>query len=234
MLPLLAITFNSCSKDDDGNGNGNEETVALVKKISNPHFDWYVEFQYDDQQRLIKAVEYDNGYMGNLTFSYGNNKITATLDKGAFEEYTLNDDGYLIQLTDEDGVHSVSYTYMGGYLSGWITSYGDSTASYTWSNGNMTEVKYDDGDEYSNVYTYTNHVNKTNLPFPDFFLDLDMPLKFKGTFSKNLPLSLTKKDEGDVVDIINYSYTFNSDGNPTEIKSTYNDGYSTTAYFTYY
>lgn len=233
MLPLLAVSFNSCDKGDDGDGDDPQGNVALVKKIVNG--DWSMEFQYDNQQRVIKAIERDEDYTSNIAFTYATNKITVAGDDGDYTgEYTFNSDGYLVKFGDTaigEGEYSNTFTYSNGYVAKSVDNDGYST-TYSWSDGNMVESRSSDGDIVA--YTYTDYPNKTNMPFPDFLLDWDIPIKCKGACSKNFEATHTWKYENAEDDTRTYSYTFNADGNPTEIKRTDSDGYSSTTYITYY
>lgn len=236
ILPLVAITLNSCSKDDDGGEDNGNNTVALVKTIT--HEDWSVEYQYDNQNRVIKVIERDGNETSTINISYSTNKITMDWGGSYRDEYNLDANEFLVKYAEVEKStgeeeHSLSFTYQSGYISKWNDSE-DSFAEFSWSNGNMTEVKFNDGGDYSNTYTYSNYPNKVNMPIPDFLMDSNIPIKFKGCFSEYLPSSMTRKYGNTVQYTRGYSYTFNSDGNPTEIKTTDSDYGNSVMYVTYY
>jgi len=222
VLPLLAMAFNSCSKNDDGGKTGSGAT-ALVKTMRIVESDGEESeshaYQYDDQQRVIKDI----ASYGTATVTYSNNKVTVTWsgDYGYTQEYTLNDEGYVTQY--KSGGYTESYTYTNGYL-----TKVNGEDCYTWANGNLiNEIDY--------AHTYTNKPDNLSIDIQTGILKNYFLIKFKGTCSKNLPSKSVRYygtvSEGNIANTYNYSYTFNSSGNPTEVRVTGDD---TTMYITYY
>ena len=229
LIPLLAVALNSCTIDD-----GPYEWPKydkLVKAITDG--DWSMEYQYDNQKRLVKTMESYFGEVYTTIISYSNNKITAHYQGSPdyFQDYTyqyiLDNNGYMIKVFfGGEGDGSRSFTYANGYLA---TGFGDENdmfpklREFVWSNGNLIKEKYDN--IVRQEYTYTNYPNDLNLDIGD----LGFPLKFKGTYSKNLPATMTDGDE-----IAYYSYTFDTDGNLTAITRTKGEYVPSITYFTYY
>lgn len=248
MLPLLALTLNSCSKDDGGDDGGNS-SGKLVKQltVSNTNSDeatYY--FEYDNQQRTSK-VTIDAGIYGSETFNitYSSNTITATEDERIFV-YTLNSEGYVVKFErhgdyedDEPYTDSETYTYNAG---NWAKSTGDAwffDANPVWQNGNIVQVAWDDGRDYTSIYTYNDKADKMNIVVIDVnddILDFDYPFfisRFKGMTSKNL---MSKKDYSreDEELIYTFDYTLDEDGYPTEIISKRNGEYDGIVTISYY
>lgn len=252
-LPLLAITFNSCSKDDDGGDDGYQWPTygKLVKKVA-----WHsdtndynddCEFTYDNQQRLVKAT-WDNGYSKSLT--YNNNTITLNDNGEFYTTYILDENGYLTRQNDDDGSYAV-HEYSSGYSSKSTeikldkdSDYDKYEEIYTWLNGNLVKQvgRYYDGTKlldytFTYNYTYNSIENKLNLNILDIFdFSYWEPtcINFRGRSLKNYPISQTN-DDGET---LSYSYTFDNDGYPTKIVETWADGHgytsSSTTTITYY
>jgi hypothetical protein len=160
MLPLLAITFTSCSDDDDNR----EMATKLLKKIDYGA-DGFEYFEYDSSGRVNKHT-YTNGSHTDVTnITYANNTITCTDDSGNKDIYTLDDSGYVIKREDSDG-YSTTFSYADGYLGKTEEYSSDGSLSfsftYTWSAGNLVQASYNNGSSIE-IYTYNNHENKINF-----------------------------------------------------------------------
>lgn len=235
ILPLLAITFNSCSSSDDDNGTGNQS--KLVKQMDDGEMKY--KYEYDTQDRPIKIIATDayDGSKRTSTITYNSTKITVNSTYEGYswtEVYTLDNNGYVIEMeyTDGDGDNYIEeYTYTDGY---WTkVTYGDGDYStFTWNNGNRVNVQSvgstnNDYYDWPRTTTYTDKLDKMSV---NWFYSLNYShLKLKGTYSKNLPLTIEHPELGSTT----YEYTFDSDGYPTKVIET--GSYDTrTTHITYY
>ena len=74
-LPILAVCFASCEKD---NGNDENSGQKLVKEISWTEDDYQVQFmfEYDENARVINVTEIvDGNAEGQYSVSYNGNTI---------------------------------------------------------------------------------------------------------------------------------------------------------------
>lgn len=236
ILPLLAVTFNSCSKDDDS-GNTYGKLVQSIVTIGD-YGTTAVYFSYDDKQRITQFAQYseDDVYICNLT--YDDNKITAIYeDYSGVYTFTLTN-SYVTKFDSVDseyGNHNYyrTFEYSNGYLAKTLYPQApEESITYIWSGGNMTEQIFSDGGV--ETYTYTNKSNKLNVDFFEFngrFINFNCPIVFNGMRMKNLPLSVPSI-YGD--DRIEYTYVIDNDGYPTMILGTSSDGESYTSTITYH
>lgn len=245
-LPLLAISFNSCSKDGDENGGDSYQWPKydrLVKTINWQDEDGCIDkctFTYDNQQRLTKVAWNEEYFM---LFTYNGNKISINEDGEYYTTYTLDKNGYLTRQDDEDGSYAL-HQYSNGYASKSTeenNSENDHETVYTWANGNLVKTVEKSVDEYGTEnygysWTYNNVENKLNINIFDildsFWWD-PAYIKFKGRYPKNYPITIAESD-GETMTL---SYTFDNDGYPTKIVETWTDGSDTstsTYIITYY
>lgn len=213
-LPLLAITFNSCSKSNDG-GDGSGGANGLIKKVENHYqnvegrvYESVYTFQYDNHNRLKLVTEEEGGNKYSESVEYGENKII-------FGDVicTLDNNGYLTKL--DNGERETTYTYSSGRLDEILFDNNIITRA-SWENGNMISI--DHIAENSNITcTYDNRENKLNLQLLEFQSDVDIlgeysMYGFKGWKNKNYILTET---EGNTIH--SYDYTFDTKGYPTKI-----------------
>lgn len=186
---------------------------------------------YDSQNRPLMSTWYDAS--GNLldyyeTYEYTPNKMTYTYYTDATtidyqEQYILNANGtvqYIVEITDHPGdveYDTAFYTYNAQgnnsrivYKNQYIGAHNSlryDTLWNTYTDGNLTSTtfKHSNGDTETDMYTYTNLVDKANilggvLPFsPNLY----------GVPSKNLPL-LGTDSAGSYTE--EYTYEMNADG----------------------
>ena len=245
LLPLLAVTFNSCSFEEGAKSEGDGNT-KLVKTMtvynSHDNSNDLFEYFYDGNQRIIR-IDCDGwSGRGSVYYTYENNRIIES--DGLI--YTLDDNGYLIRIdckVESGRDYYAEMEYSNGYLSKYLTPHQNLHNYYpifTWEAGNLTKISFDN---YYISTSYSNLENKLNIqgnyeyyfaPFTFkmlmFYVDglggryvLYVPnfIKFKGMSSKNLPVSSTIYDSEGDPEIHNYSYAFDSDGYIIQITCNY-------------
>lgn len=210
ILPLMAFTFNACSKDDDGDELGG--STKLVKTLTVD--DDTHAFIYDSENRIksvtCKHISYSYQYQGNTVIG------TPTVYDPSFvqnyEHYTLNDAGKLMKFEEKDSdgevLSSIQYTYgSDGYVSKSVSDYG--IINYTWHNGNLVTIS--DGNT-THTITYNDVENKIGSLWVDLPEDLmNLYGQLKGMSPKNYPIAITGSNSN------TFTYTFDKDGYPTEI-----------------
>ncbi|MEG2317855.1 MAG: DUF4595 domain-containing protein [Rikenellaceae bacterium] len=215
LVAICAITFNSCSSDNDD---------ALSKRISTIKGNGLtLDFTYNTQGKVVKIKEttttesieslitYDNN---KVIFSIGNDKIECFLTNGRTTtmsssldktEYTFeyDKDGYMTKSTDVD----LEQPNM------------PSIITYTWQNGNL--VSYSD-DGVATI-TYGSQLNNLNLDILPLTIDMELGsvVSVIGIGSKrsiNLPEKITSG-----TDEIRYTYVKDKDGYIIGINITSNN-----------
>ncbi len=226
-LPLLAMLAVSCEKDGRQN-----VTDKRVKEIWLAYEDGEKEharsFTYDSEGRVIRT-NYDEGVYE--TYTYADNAIIATDDDGDDKTiYRLDNDGYLVKedhYSSYNGPERLSstteYVYNKGYLSkaiyknyyesGEVTDEG--TDECFWNNGNIVLD--------SDIFEYSNVANSTSINLEALICGSfpDSPIKFKGTYSKNLRSKMVVKKYDGAICTYQWDYTLDKDGLPTQVKLSY-------------
>lgn len=249
VLPLLAMTFFSCSKGDGGDdkentdiggsGNGSERLVKSITTDNNMS----VEIRYDNQNRIVQTKGDFNGRNMDYTIEYDDKNRTATL-QGSYVNFVMiyNSNGN-IAYTQPDGT---TYQYSNGYISSSSSeeSLFGGKINYTWLDGKIIKVSFVES-EVTGDWTmdYNNIGNKLNINFPfgyGFTWDLYFINKAKGASPQYYPTIIKyfsrRTAEGYTA---TYQYFFDSDGFPTKIiENTYRNAdkvsFSSTYTFTYY
>lgn len=187
-LPLLAMCFASCEKDNvnrDDTGNG-----KLIKTISGYATDFDANnglcistFEYDAQHRITKVIV--SGYNEMYTYEYNESEIIekfwyaesewgspfneSEMISNGYVRYVLDDDGYLSRKEEYFGLDEqlqsvTTYIYDNGLLKKSITDNSDEY-SYEWSNNDIirsTYINHDNNLTYLTTYTYGNE-DKGNI-----------------------------------------------------------------------
>jgi len=237
LLPIFAISFAlfSCSSDEGGGSTqGSSNGLKLVRIVETDLDDnsvltstlsytdnfiskvegtestgntYKTEFVYENR-RLARENHYENSAStGYITLSYTGDRVTSTASR-------------------EDGItFTTNYTYNSGGFVINEKQYRDGTLDDDRdyghdSSGNIVSYAYDAG---SANYTYDTGKNPFSLVYSDAVM------KVSGTgFSKN---NITKETVSNGT-VRNYTYTYNSEGYPTEVIKT--DDFSTTKTNYYY
>lgn len=207
-------------------------------------------FHYDSEGRVIKIIDqYASGINETeKTITYNGNKITITEDQEQESVITLKD-GKAVSYTELDGndwKYEYTFSYSDGYLSkvqieemnlrnGVWTKYSDGEDTYTVKDGNLVSVKSVWKDEKEQditdvTCTYGTIANNANIDLGYICYDMDnedpMMLCVLGKRYKNLPASLSSKDEDNWTYNVTFTYEVDKEGYVTVIKmvSTETDG----------
>jgi len=216
LLPLLAFTFITCKKNNEGEQGKKGKLVKTVQDYAkNENGEWEANvlqtFYYDTQNRLIK-IDINNGF-SCVYYSYETNYIIITYTPDIYHADTLKFDnnGYLISMGN------TTFIYENGYLK--EKRVGNNVDNfYTWMNGNLVSVLYHDRN-----FEYSNREDLLNINIFDDIFDIYCgTLKLKGLSSKNYRIKSFSTKGDDI--FATYKYTFGKDGYPTEIIFDVSDG----------
>mgnify|MGYP001778389652 CR=1 FL=1 len=219
MLPLVAVCFASCEKDNDNDGNSVQK---LIKEISWIEDGYSVvrTYEYDSQNRIIKLIEtWDEGEteMSESTVEYEGNTITESFKwkEGAngvwsndvITKYYLDNDGYVIKceyIENGEVYSSETYEYENGYLK---TARRSVTEEYEWQNGDIVR-------DSNRKIQYLENEDKMNIDFLNYSAYISgAGVKFQGTCSKHLMSGYGSDSQWN-----NRTYEFDADGYPTKIR----------------
>lgn len=223
-LALMVATLVSCNKDNGGNRDGSEKLVSEIIITPDDDYSQNVTFEYDEQSRIKKIhiiYSYEGLSVGNheRTWEYDDNTVTQTIveDGYTFIDY-LDDNGYVIKsetIIDANMDSYSTYEYENGkirkiytYDSG-NTSSSPYTVEYIWQGEDIVKRNHD-------TWQYSNIEDKTNISPLLFYSSAPSGfIKYKGTYSKHLPVSNEE---------YNYTYEFDSEGYPIKITEKSNSG----------
>jgi hypothetical protein len=216
LLPLLAISFFSCKKDNEEENGNSTKLLKTVEWIVNEESLMYT-FHYDVQNRPTKVYTTVNGCSypePSFVLEYSTNAITIFTGNDPNVQYQLDDNGHVAYCNYQ------TFIYENGYLKERI--YNDSKVEYSWINGNIVQ-------EGHITYEYSNKEDLLNIDVFNLFYEYDRWLKLKGHTSKNY---LVKQSTGG--GNYTYEYTFDTEGYPTKIIQSYNGQESGEIISTYY
>lgn len=218
LMTLCALV--SCSNDDDYDGGNSGITSKKLLYCGGTNF------IYNDKGKLEKtddmtciwtdnSVEYDTGRDGKFTALLSGDKI--------------------LRISCENG-NFLSIEYSGDRRTK-MTTYPDQTQTYKWDGDNITEINYKNIKE-----TYTYYPDKKGNGTIDLLLMRDeiLPYPFSigiekliyahpwlfGKGNKNLIKSITTQTtSGNYVEkeIVNYTYEFDTNGNPIKVYAHIDD-----------
>lgn len=254
LLCSIAL-FTGCSDDDgddkgngQGAGNGGSGVEVVNKKISkivstlNGSQGTTYLYAYDGNGRLTKITEASKGSTSDdvTNITYGNNKITLTINENESSVITLKD-GKATSFVDYDGSNyrsEYAYTYSGNYLSKTVCkdfekknetweNDGSDESIFTMNAGNLIQMvnSYDYGPNNTGKSTTTLEIsnidNNTNIDLYGLIMGDDAFLLCAvGDRYKKLPAKVTKQEEGGNADIMTYSYKTDKDGYIIEMTET--------------
>lgn len=213
---------------------------------------------YNEKAKTIETIQYEyntDGKVSKITYSpillanknqayeiisYSSTAIIFTLydDKNKIistSTYQLNPAGYVSEIT-EFGKYTFDYDNQGLLIKESTVGFGVFITNYNYTDGNLTSIRQLD-DKGKMTYSI---VNEYYLDKPDV-LKIDKTNGFWkniigqsvfGKGSKNL-LKKTTENNGSTTVITDYTYTFDSKGNPVQVVSKASNGYNYTADLTY-
>lgn len=246
MLFAMPLAFVSCSDDDDddndgpGNGGNVEDVLPTGRPVAVSDISNMV---YDLEGRLV-SCKWDENSSVKLTYSGKKVQMEMT-DEDGEREYvtgTIGKSGYIesFEFTEDNEKMTFNFEYnSNGQLAGYNykNKYGRENLKITYENGDITKVvdsgeDFEDGDKYVDEYyiTYTDSKvttpieNKSGIMLFDecYGIDLDETLVFYyagllGKSTKHYPVGL-KSDEGTEKSESQFTWEFNSKGQPTSVK----------------
>ena len=253
ILSVLAVmSMAACSKgnEDDipesgfdngsGNGGGLGSTAKYVKSI----ITWVylggncVEFKelifsYDSSNRLSEMITVgdDLDDSGIFKYAYGLDTVISTcedIDYNYTCAYYFT--GGLLVKGQMDTDRGIEYLYQNGAEHPYkgIDIYDHSLANISWSPaGNLVSYETDSS---SHTFTYTDYRNKLNVDLINWhtgmFSNYDMmdSSVFKSVVSTYLPSKMVYEDDNNVYHEERFTYKFDDEGYPTEIKIAEADG----------
>jgi hypothetical protein len=219
LLAITIISFTNCSKSDSAPQKP-KQTCHIIT-VSENSTTYNISYNSDGK---ITKVAYDT-YVSSFTYG-GNAIIINTTNSGSFSTkrtITLNDNGLVINIRDEydasvTTLSNSALDYRGDELIK-LTSTSNSggapsVTTYSWTNGNLTDVT---SDSYSQTYDYY-----TDKPVADWdYLRFQLQLSYGNSVNiinnKNMI-----KSTSDGSTTTNFGYTFDEDGKVTAVST--NDG----------
>ena len=234
-LALFSFTFSSCEKSDSSSSD--EPIKKLVKVVS----------EYDEGARVVREINYDDEgrvasvsvnmadkyetSVANLTYEYSENEIIMTREKSneesvVTEKYILGASSLPIKSiytrgkgNEEDVKAEIDFVYD---PNGYLVDY-DGFVNITWKDGNM--IKLDYGFEGYAVIDYTDSTHTepliskfTNYDFDNWLYFAENVTPFKLKLSGNLPIHFKYQSASPYE--CSYSWKFDADGYPTEVRKT--------------
>lgn len=224
VLVVMALPMMVACGGDDDDVNGNPVSDKHITMIEYQKGDEHIilNINYDTKGRIISA---DKNTMtpNHYSIEYTDNMIRYSLFQ--YIEYSLLDN----RVVSAKSSYNINYGY--SYKNNNIISCTESyhKYTYTWSNGNITKISYDN-DEVVSI-EYTNYKWPTNYVFLNFYefkfgsVTSDvfgipwilMPAGYCGNRPKNLPSEIGSYE---------YTYTM-EDGYPIKVKIKSNDDSNT-------
>lgn len=238
---ITAVSFSSCSKDDD-NGNTTPREMRYVKEIKSiDHLNRvnYYTFEYDQQHRVTechtytwdgKPITYSFVYNGNNTVQVVVNSSEST-ESSPYAQIGLNNNGLVATYTHGSGnTRTYEYDTAGGLIKEQSSSGYAYTMTYRWENGNRYVASNSDdlpSDVYTEVYTSRTtppcNINLSGGDFPggiEGWLDADS--FFLGRQNANLLEYAESTEIGtSYLEGNRYAYEFNQEGYISRIKETW-------------
>lgn len=226
-LLVVALCFNfvSCSKDEEGS-NPKKQTKRLTS----------ISFRESDGDKSDLRLDYANDKVIKVelsydpeiyTYSYSGNTVTEVKEGSRTTNYTLNDDGYVVDGLSTDGSDIWEFGYSGEFLTSMILTYSvtgrkDIDEKFTYNGEGLLT---NDSDGYDNI-EYTDIPNTGNL-FLSYFdnepLDIDglFHAGLLGNASKRLPKVAYVGRDNDT-----FTYELDEDGyvkSCTIVRKSYDD-----------
>lgn len=189
LITIVGLSLSCTTDSDSGSGSGSDNSQRVVSKIifEDVEYDYADEyaFKYDSYGRITRVThtEIEGSYDEICHYEYyrygsGNGLEISWEEEDYVDAYdaTLNNKGYLSEVYYEDGDYTDewSYTYDSkGRLTRIYNVYGEyeeswSEATYSWSAGNIVEVRY----EYEDGYEDYSETIETQLSYNSKSMDI--------------------------------------------------------------
>lgn len=229
----------STNPDGSDGNTGNDTAPSLYKPFETDKVISHIyilhegrqyddDYVYDSEGRIIEQRTIINKKEENLvikSFEYNGNFIDASIypeSSGVLNDYTLNEDGYAIELSSEISNYPTIPRYDEDNY--WIGYGKEQTLFYT--DGNLIR---DTQVSKSYTCTYTDYLNDTSIDlttnlvreaYNTFTKDITLPTDVLGKRSRNFP---EKVDFIKIDDWVGYDYEFDTQGRVTKILATYHN-----------
>jgi len=205
----------------EGDTSDNTTHYLRTRVYSEDDPDAFYTYEYDNQRRLTKLTQYDNGltiYSFSVIYNADTIKKIHTAEDFIGTQYYFPDcEGKITRaLMNNDTVY---YTYNSeGYMNSRITKTDSTTFEY--EDGNMIQATRFSRSTKNQTgftkYAYRSDIDKAHIMDP---LITGLLQESFGKKSKNLIDSFSTPTQS-----ITYTYTFDSNGLPIKIKGTRNNG----------
>ena len=214
LLITAGLLFSGCKKDDDKEPPIPPKPVCRTLTITESAVT--ASFVYDANKK-VSRVAYSDGTIEEYTYKGDTTKILRTTS-GVFEfrkVITNNADGMATQVRIEDNAAgtsglNISYVYNGTELIQEVQkSIGSATTTvtiYTWTAGNLTEVK-----SGTSVTTLDYYTNKESQP-GNYLEVVNVSQGYNIFKTKNLVKRITQSGVSTEI-----TYTFNADNNISSV-----------------
>ena len=232
---LMCVNFASCSSSDDDPTEEKEESEVvvsgkkLVKMVAESE-DWKESrtFSYDDNGRLIKAIEIDEYEYGSSNHTYqfiwGDDVVKVNCEDGYSYTFTLTNG--LIQSCDDGTIFTYNKSNRlikweePGYKSA-------ETTTAIWDGDKLMSMTNSDGDDYT--FTYEKSCKKGYFPFlgsmiyDEFGGLFYVHPELVGARSTQLPATETCR-YGNEIETETFTYEFDNEGYISKIIIKLTDG----------
>ncbi|MCC1483391.1 hypothetical protein [Winogradskyella immobilis] len=232
------ITNEDVADDDDTDNDDSDDTdnpdeqaflvSQIVADIQGLQTALIIDYTYDSENRVIRE-QANNGFF--LDYTYENNQLVGTLSGNGvdntddiIETYTYDDQGRVatvnINIPDiSNNTSNLVYNSDNNVIEVFDAQTNELDSRITLSDGNITRIEEFDGEEIitsetitydnmnnvhsgANLITTINTIYSENIPSSPFF------------FGNNNILTQEFTEEGEVVELYSFSYTYNDEGYP--------------------
>lgn len=235
LISATAISFISCSNNDDNDENSNDtssklKSIHIVEKspISSANYDITRTFSYNDKGQITSISSQNGSESGTITLSYENDKLK-DVKQGSITVFSFIYDGGKLNTVTNSSSGKYYFTYNGDQLS--KITYNKSnttiTSNLTYSGNDISKI-ISDGKTYN--IEYDSKVNPfKNQSFEEKVLFAIM--ENDGTFNIFQDLAyFSFWGDKNITKMTYYktiSYSYNESNLPKQQKTTFGNGTST-------
>lgn len=230
---ICSLGFAACANDsgDDQAGESYKVSKITAHYEDEEDEDGDLVFKYNNQGKIIKCICDGD----QITYTYKNDQIIINVPGDDDPTLELNEKGYVSRISYKDDDATTAYTYdASGQISKIDCTDDYSFYNFTWSEGNIVKVVYDN---ITATYTYSSVENKANVDFSSFLGEYfgdgyEYYGLFNGSYfgkqNKNLVTNCQEIENGEILNY-RYEYSFNKNGCVEKI-SQYEDNVLTVTY----